>query len=101
MTVWIAVIAVGLGTIALKGVGPVLLGGRPLPARLDAVVVLLGPTLLAALVVTQTVGDSEGFVADARLAGVGAATVAIALRAPLLVVVALAATTTALVRAFA
>jgi hypothetical protein len=78
----------------------VLLGGRPLPARIDAVVGLLAPTLLAALVVTQTVGDAEGIVADARLAGVGAGMLAIALRAPLIVVVALAATTTALARAF-
>ena len=101
MSVWVAVIAVGVGTIALKGVGPVLLGGRPLPARLDALVALLAPTLLAALVVTQTLGGEDGLDADARLAGVGAAMVAIALRAPLVVVVVLAATTTALVRGFA
>jgi hypothetical protein len=101
MSVWVAVIVVGAGTIALKGLGPVLLGGRPLPARLDALVALLAPTLLAALVVTQTVGDADGVVADARLAGVGASMVAIALRAPLIVVVALAATTTALVRVLA
>jgi branched-subunit amino acid transport protein len=101
MSVWIAVIVVGAGTIALKGLGPVLLGGRPLPARVDGVVTLLAPTLLAALVVTQTVGDADGLVADARLAGVGAAMVAIAARAPILVVVATAATATALVRAFA
>jgi branched-subunit amino acid transport protein len=100
MSVWIAVLVVGAGTIALKGLGPVLLGGRALPVWLDALVVLLGPTLLAALVVTQTLGDSDGLVADARLPGVGAAIVAIALRAPLLVVVALAAATTALARAF-
>jgi branched-subunit amino acid transport protein len=100
MSVWIAVIVVGVGTIALKGVGPVFLGGRPLPARLGALVALLAPTLLAALVVTQTLGDADGVVADARLAGVGAGAVAVAVRAPLLAVVALAATTTALVRAF-
>jgi hypothetical protein len=67
----------------------------------DGVVTLLAPTLLAALVVTQTVGDADGLVADARLAGVGAAMVAIAARAPILIVVATAATATALVRAFA
>jgi hypothetical protein len=100
MTVWVAVVVVGAGTIALKGLGPVLLGGRPLPARVDTLVSLLAPTLLAALVVTQTVGDADGVVADARLAGVGAGMVALALRAPLIVVVALAAGTTALVRAF-
>ncbi len=100
MSVWVAVLVVGAGTIVLKALGPVLLGGRALPARLEALVSLLAPTLLAALVVTQTLGDPDGVVADARLAGVGAGVLAIALRAPLLVVVAAAAATTALLRAF-
>ena len=100
MTVWITVIVVGAGTIALKGLGPAVLGDRPLPPRLNALVVLLAPTLLAALVVAQTVGDGEGVGADARLVGVGTAAIAIALRAPLLVVVAVAALSTALARAF-
>lgn len=100
MSVWFAVLVVGAGTIALKALGPVLLGGRALPARLETLVSLLAPTLLAALVVTQTLGGPDGVVADARLAGVGAGMLAIALRAPLLVVVAAAAATTALLRAF-
>jgi branched-subunit amino acid transport protein len=100
MTVWLAVAVVGVGTIACKGLGPALLGGRPLPERFNALVALLAPTLLAALVVTQTFGDRDGAVVDARVAGVGAAAVAIALRAPLLVVVAVAAATTAIARAF-
>ena len=41
---------------------------------------------LAALVVGQTVGDGRAVVLDARLAGVAAAAIALALRAPLLVV---------------
>jgi branched-subunit amino acid transport protein len=99
MSVWTVVAAVGAGTIALKGLGPALVGERPLPERLDAVVALLAPTLLAALVVTQTFGDAEGFVLDARAVGVCAGVVAIALRAPLLVVVVVAAVATALARA--
>ena len=71
---------------------------RPLPAALAGVVVLLGPVLLAALVVTQTVGGDGQIVLDARLAGVGAAAAAIAARAPLPVVVVVAAAATALVR---
>ena len=35
-------VVVGLGTIAIKAAGPVLLGGRPLPARLGASIALLG-----------------------------------------------------------
>jgi branched-subunit amino acid transport protein len=100
MNVWLVVTVVGLGTIALKGLGPAVLGSRPLPPTVARLVELLAPTLLAALVVVQTLGADDGIVADARLLGVGAAAVAIALRAPLLVVVAVAAVTTALVRAF-
>jgi branched chain amino acid efflux pump len=100
VSVWIAVAVVGLGTMALRALGPALLGSRQLPERLDALVSLLAPTLLAALVVTQTFGGGGGIVADARVVGVGVALIAVALRAPLLVVVVLAAAATALVRAF-
>lgn len=99
MSVWIAVAVVGLGTISLRALGPALLGRRQLPERLDALVLLLAPTLLAALVVTQTFGSTDGLVADARLVGVGVAAIAVALRAPLLLVVVVAAAATALVRA--
>ncbi len=99
MSAWTVVVAVGAGTVALKALGPALVGGRPLPERLDAVITLLAPTLLAALVVTQTFGDADGFVLDARVVGVCAAVVAIALRAPLLLVVVVAAVATALARA--
>jgi branched-subunit amino acid transport protein len=99
MTVWIAVAVVGAGTIALKGLGPALLGPRRLPERIAVLVGLLAPTLLAALVVTQTLGSSDGLAVDARLVGVGAAVAAVALRAPLVVVVALAALATAATRA--
>jgi branched-subunit amino acid transport protein len=95
---WVAILVVGAATIVLKSVGPVLLGGKPLPRHLTGIVGLLAPALLAALVVTQSVGGDEELVLDARLVGVGAAVVAILLRAPLLVVVVAAAAATALVR---
>ena len=96
---WTAVVAVGLATIALKGAGTLVLAGRPLPARAAAVMPLLAPCLLAALVVGQTVGDGRALELDARLAGVAAAAVALALRAPLLVVLAAAAGVAAAARA--
>jgi hypothetical protein len=96
--VWTTVILVGIATVAFKSAGPVLLGGRPLPVRLATVVELLAPALLAALVVTQTLGGDEALVVDARLAGVAAAAVALLLRAPILVGVVVAAATTALTR---
>lgn len=95
---WIVVGLVGAATVALKSVGPVVLGGRPLPQHLTGVVSLLAPALLAALVVTQVVGGDREIVLDARLVGLAAAVVALLMRAPLLVVVVAAAVATATVR---
>jgi hypothetical protein len=95
---WLIVIGIGIGTVAIKASGPVLLGGRALPARVGNVVALLAPALLAALVVSASVSSGSQLVADARLIGVGAAAVALALRAPILVVVFLAAVAAALAR---
>jgi branched chain amino acid efflux pump len=97
-TTWLVVALVGAFTIAFKAAGPVLLGGRELPVRLTNAFELLGPSLLAALVVTQAVGGKEGIVLDARLVGLGAAIVAIRLRAPLIVAIVAAALATALMR---
>ncbi|MEX2103471.1 MAG: AzlD domain-containing protein [Gaiellaceae bacterium] len=98
-TAWIVVIVVGAATVALKAVGPLVLGGRELPARFTGVIALLAPALLAALVVTQSLGADEGLVVDERLAGVAAGAGALALRAPLLAVVVVAAAVTAGTRA--
>jgi branched-subunit amino acid transport protein len=95
---WLVVLLVGAFTIAFRAAGPVLLGGRELPPRLTDVFELLAPSLLAALVVTQAVGEDGEIVLDERLVGVGVAAVAIRLRAPLIAVMILAAVSTALVR---
>jgi branched-subunit amino acid transport protein len=98
-TAWIIVVVVGLATLTLKAVGPILLGGKPLPDRVSAVVTLLDPALLAALVAIGTFGEGRRLVVDARVPGVLAAVVAIRIRAPILVVVVIAATVTAIIRA--
>jgi len=97
--VWIVLALVGAATVALKAAGPVLLGGRELPARVRMLVGLLAPALLAALVVTNTLASGRHLVVDARLAGVAAAAVSLRLRAPILVAVAVAAAVTAAIRA--
>jgi branched-subunit amino acid transport protein len=97
--VWVVVGAVGVATILIKGAGPTLLGGRGLPPRVMSVIELLAPAVLAALVVTQAVGGDHRIALDARLAGVGAGVGALALRAPTLVVLLVAAAVTAAVRA--
>lgn len=59
---------------------------------------LVPVALLAALVAVQVLGEGDALRVDARLAGVAVAAVALLLRAPFLVVVALAAVTAALLR---
>jgi branched-subunit amino acid transport protein len=95
---WLVVVVVGVATMALRAVGPVFLGGRELPAPVMAVVRLLAPAVLAALVVVQVLGGDEEIAVDERLVGVAAAAVALVLRAPLILVVVIAAATTALTR---
>ena len=96
---WWTVVLVGVATIAIKGAGPLLLGGKPLPPRLGRVIGLLAPALLAALVAISTFGADRALVLDERALGVGAAAVAVAFKAPPLVVVIVAAAVTAAVRA--
>jgi len=95
---WIVVIAVGAATAAIKSLGPVLLGGRPIPAALTGVVELLAPALLAALVVTQALATEQSISPDARLVGLAAAGIALWRKAPVLVVIVAAAAATALTR---
>lgn len=98
---WIAVAIVALTTALLRGAGAVLLGDRPLPARVLAVFAWLPVPLLASLVAVETLSTGRHLVIDARLAGLAAAALALTLRAHLVVVIVLAALTTALVRAIA
>ena len=96
--VWIVVAVVGIATVAFKAAGPVVIGRRELPPRIKSLVELLAPVMLIALVVTQTFGGDQEIEVDARVVGVGAAVVAIALRAHIIVAMAIAALVTALVR---
>jgi branched-subunit amino acid transport protein len=95
---WAAVAIVGVATIALKASGPVILRGRELPARASGMIELLAPVMLAALVMTNTFGGDHKLVLDPRAAGLAAAAVPIALKAPLLVTIFVAAATAAVVR---
>jgi branched-subunit amino acid transport protein len=97
---WVVIAVVGVVTMAFKASGPVLLGRRELPPRVTSVVEVLAPAMLAALVVTQTVGGDRAIVIDERLAGVIAGGVAIWLRAPIIVVMLVAGATAALIRLF-
>lgn len=87
-----------IGTFALKSAGPLLLGERSLPLRVQRVVDLLPAALLAALALVSTVGDGQQIVIDARLVGLVVAGVALWRRAPFVVVILLASAATAVTR---
>jgi branched-subunit amino acid transport protein len=97
---WLVIAVVGAVTVLFKASGPVLLGDRKLSPRALALVEVLAPAMLAALVVTQAVGGNRELVLDERLAGIAAGGVAIWLRAPLVAVMVVAAAVTALIRLF-
>ncbi len=96
--IWALVLGVGLLTIAIKGAGPLLLGGRELPGRVTTLLRLLAPAVLAALVATQVFVSGNALVVDERALGLAVAIGALLMRAPALAVVVLAATATALSR---
>lgn len=99
MSVWIAIAATAIGCYAAKLLGlsvPEGLLERPVVKRL---VTLLPVALLAALTAQQTFSNGGALVLDAKALGLSAAAVALLLRAPFLIVIAVAVLVTAGVRA--
>ncbi|WP_338701216.1 AzlD domain-containing protein [Streptomyces sp. Q6] len=99
MNIWIAIGVTAVGCYAVKLIGLLVPAGaleRPVVRRLAA---LLPVALLAALTAQQAFADGRTLVLDAKAAGLAAAALALVLRAPFLVVVAVAVVVTAGVRA--
>jgi branched-subunit amino acid transport protein len=96
-TLWAVVLAGSLGCYLLKLAGlsvPAAWVERPWVMRM---VTFVPAALLAALVAVQAVASGQDLVVDGRLAGLAAAAVALALRAPFVVVLVVAGATGALV----
>lgn len=95
---WAAIIVTAVGCYLLKLAGlsvPVKVLNRPLVRRIAD---LIPVALLGALVAVQAFSSDQSLTVDARVAGVGAGLVALLGKAPFLVVVVVAAVTTALLR---
>ena len=96
--IWVGVLAGCLACYVLK------LAGMSIPARLlesprvQRIAALLPVALLAALIAVQTFASGQQVVIDARLFGASVAAFAVWRRWPFLVVVILAAVSTALLR---
>lgn len=99
---WTTIALLAVASIAIRASGPLAVGGRALGRDATAVIGLLAPALLAALIVVETVGGADGLDADGRIAGVAAAAGVLAWRrSAMLLAIAVAAAVTAAVRALA
>jgi branched chain amino acid efflux pump len=95
---WLAILGAGVGCYLLK------LAGVSLPARvldhpvLERIADLIPVALLGALVAVQVFASGTHLTFDGRAVGLGAAVIALLLRAPFLLVVFVAALTAAVAR---
>lgn len=96
---WLLIGGCAAVTFAIKAAGPVVFGGRDLPPWFDAVISLMAPALLAALIVTQALADGSRLHVGADTAGVAAAGVVIWRGGSILPAVGLAVVVTAGLRA--
>lgn len=95
---WAFVFALAATAYGFKVLGLVLVGDRTLPPMLDRCLALIPAALIAAIVVKDTFSIGQQLQLDARAVGVGAAVVAAWRRAPLIAVIVIGATVTAVVR---
>lgn len=95
---WTGVLVAGLGCYLLKAAGMSLPAWLLEHPRVQRIAELMPVVLLSALIAVQVFSTGNELGVDARVAGLGFAVVAIALRAPFLVVVFGAALTAALLR---
>jgi branched-subunit amino acid transport protein len=99
--VWVCIGLTAAVSFAIKGVGPALLGRRELSERARAVVALLAPVMLAALVTAQVLGQRWSAVDPTVAIGLVAGIAARLLRASMLAAMVVAVVVTALVRVLA
>ncbi len=100
MTLWVAVLAGCALAYLTKLAGHLVPSARMQGRRMRRVSAMLPVALLTSLVVVQTFAAAGGrLVVDARLVGLGAAVVALLLRAPFIVVVIVGAAVAAGLRA--
>ncbi len=93
------VLVLAVGIMSLRLAGMFVLGETARGGRVERLLRLVPVAVIAGVVTLQTIGKGQTLVVDARLWGALAAGLAVWRRAPLIVVLVVAAATTALVRA--
>ena len=95
---WSLIILLAVGAYAFKVTGLIILGGRSLPPVFERCLGLIPAAIITALVIKDTFTVGQDLTLDARALGIAVAVIAAWKRAPLIVVIVLGATVTALVR---
>ncbi|HLL65869.1 MAG TPA: AzlD domain-containing protein [Micromonosporaceae bacterium] len=95
---WVAIAVLAAGTYAFRLAGPLLRSRLDIPEVVERYLALAAVVLLAALVATAALMDSDGFVGWARPAGVAVGAVLAYRKVPFVVVIVAAAVTAALLR---
>ena len=98
-TFWVLIALCALVTAVIKAAGPIALGGRELPERFSAVIRMMAPALLSALVCVAVFADEKELGVGEETAGVAVAGIALLRGANIVIGVVLAAGVTALLRA--
>lgn len=97
---WLALAVFSVGNIFTRAIGMFVLGGRVKPnAKWTKLVGLVPISVVAAVFAVQTFSSRDQIVFDSRILGVGAASFAVWRKAPMVVVVLVAAGVTAGARA--
>ncbi len=95
---WGLVLGLAAGAYLFKVLGMVVIGGRTIPPAVDRCLALVPAALIAAIVVKDTFSIGQHMHVDARLAGVTAAVIAAWRKAPVVIVILVAAGVTAALR---
>jgi branched-subunit amino acid transport protein len=95
---WSLVLGLAAGAYFFKVLGLVILGQRTMPSALERCLALIPAALIAALIAKDTLTTGQELVVDARLAGVAAAAIAAWRRLPVVAVIVIGATVTAVLR---
>jgi branched-subunit amino acid transport protein len=72
VNIWLLIAGCVATTALIKGIGPVMLGGRELPPVFLGVIACMAPALLTALVVTSVFAEGHSFHVGAEATGVAA-----------------------------
>lgn len=99
MTIWIVILGLVVTTALIKAAGPVVFGGREPGPRFLAVVAMMAPALLSALVMTSVLADGRHLAVGAEAFGVAAGGVLLWRGRSVVLAVVVAVAVTAAVRA--